>query len=485
MMMKNLGKFVLLFFIAVPMYASLSVSVDSRKVTEGESVVLTIKARGETMDKLQLVSVCDEDITSSAAGTNITSINGSFSKENTYRYTFTPTQNCTIAPIEMTIDGKKEVSEPIDITVSKMVVTKDSPFILEMVSNTKDVRVGEPFEVVVRLKMRHGAKAVDSKYTPPKMKNIWIKKEEQGNRYEEGDYTVTKLTYVLAVQKPGLHTIGNAQMKIASRTQSRDAWGQWMPTVKWRSYFSNELEINATALPNNTSLVGDLKIEAKADKTKVQANEAVNVELVISGRGNFEDIGSLKPYVSGVSVFEEEPKIDEGIHGGYYQGSWHQKFTFVGDGNYEIPAFSIRYFDTTTQSVKTLQTQAISVEVIGGAVSNQSEKVVVEKADSDQEEPLPTVSEVSGFSYENFGLGLFVGAFLVFILMMIPWKRVPKKKDTVSLADEKSLILFLMPYINDAGVKEMIELLEARVYNGADVSIDKKVLKAMVKKYQA
>lgn len=485
--MKNLGKIVFVLLLSIPMYAGLHVSVDSNRVTQGDSVVLTISASGEKMEKLRLISVCDEDITSSASGTNITSINGSFSKENTYRYTFTPTKNCTIEPIHMNIDGKEEVSKPIAIKVSKMVVTKDAPFILEMKTDAKEVRVGEPFAVQVRFKMRHNAQALDSKYTPPEIKNIWVKKEEQGERFEAGDYTVTELTYIMAAQKTGLQNIGAAQMKIAARTRTRDAWGQWMPTMKWRSYYSNDLDINVTALPKSVTLVGDLKMDISVDAKTVQANEAVNVELAIEGVGNFEDIGSLKPYVANVSVFEEEPKINESIDYGNYKGEWRQKFTFVGDGDFEIPAFHLKYFNTKSQTIKTLTTQPIAISVKGGRVASQKEQVHVEKAqgsDNTQDEHVTVIASEDNLSVKSFGLGILVGLMITFLGFVIPWSKFKFRHDSVSLSDEKSLITLLMPYVDDASVKEMVNLLEARVYNGSDEKVDKKILKNMVKKYQ-
>jgi len=478
--MKNLGKIGILLLVSVALHAGLNVSVDSTKVMQGDSVVFTVRATGDRIEKLQLISLCGEQITSSAMGTNIRSINGNFSKENSFQYTFTPLHDCTIAPISLNIDGKKEVSEAIDIKVSKMPTSKDSPFILEMSTDKKNVRVGEPFAVTINFKMRRDAQAVDSKFTPPEIKNMWIKKEDQGARQEVDNYIVTRLTYIMAAQKEGPQRIGAAHMKIAERTRARDAWGQWLPSVKWRSYYSNELDINVSKLPSGVSIVGDFQMEVHTDKTEAQANEAVSVTLSIVGQGNFEDIGSLKPFVAQVSTFEEEPKIAEALTG----GTWEQKFTFVGDNDFEVPAFKLEYFDTQTQSTKLLSTKPIHVHINGGVVSKVSDEVKVEKADT-----LVSVPTIQHEVKETTSLltigGAFLAGFLVALLLALrPWQYLKVQKETLSIRDEKALIRFLMPYIADNEVKVMVDLLEERVYRGSQKTIDKKALKVMLKKYE-
>lgn len=482
-MMKNLGKVLMGLIMSLPLYAGLQVSVDSQRVTQGDSVVLSVRAQGDNVAPLRMASVCGEPISSTASGTTIRSINGNYTKEQTYTFTFTPTKDCVIAPITLKIDGVEEKSEPISIKLSHMVITKDSPFIIEMKSERTNVHVGEPFIVNIDVKMKHGAQAVDSKFLPPEMKNIWVKKEQQGDRYEEGDYTVTRLTYVMAAQKSGINTIGAANMKIATRSRNRDAWGQWMPSVKWRSYFSQSLDINASPLPDNVNVVGDLSINLGLDKRSVQANEAITATLTISGSGNFEDIGSLKPYVQNVSIFEEDPKITEIIEKGKYSGKWQQKFTLVSDGNYTIPSFKLQYFDTKTQSVKTLETEPVTITVKGGVKKSVKQEVKVERANVAHENEKELVASSQGFSIKDFGLGLLSGIVLSLLLLVVPWKKLKRKNSMPSLSDEKAIITLLMPYRDEVDVKEMIETLEKRVYSGSDVNLDKKALKTMVKKF--
>ena len=362
--MKNLGKILmLLVWGATSLLGAISASVDAERVQMGDTVTLTLKASGQDVEKPSITELCGAKITSTSQGTSMRSLNGRFTKEYLFAYTFTPAKDCRIDPITLTIDGKEERTEPIDIRVVPMEITKESPYILGMYAEKQKVYVGEPLKLVVTFKQRHGSKPVDSKFAPPQVKNFWIKEEADSRRFEEGEYTVTNLTYIIAAQKPGSLTIDPAQIQIATRTASRDVWGQWLPQLKWRTYFSNPLEVEVLPLPEGVSLVGDFAIEAKADKSEIAANEAVNVTITVSGSGNFEDIGSLKPEIGGVAVFDEQPKIDGYIENGAYRGYWKQKLAYVADRSFTVPAITLRYFDPESGSVKTATSEPIEIRV--------------------------------------------------------------------------------------------------------------------------
>jgi hypothetical protein len=54
-------------------------------------------------------------------------------------------------------------------------------------------------------------------------------------------------------------------MRVASRSSREDSWGAWIPTIKWKTYFSNELEFSVKALPSGVDLVGNFTIKATPD----------------------------------------------------------------------------------------------------------------------------------------------------------------------------------------------------------------------------
>ncbi len=481
--MKNLGNYLIaLMMSATTVMGSITASVDATQVQMGESVTFTVKASGQDVEKPAITELCGASISATSQGTSMRSVNGRFTKEYVFSYTFTPVKDCTIDPVALKIDGQEEQSEPVTIRVVPMQITKESPFILEMAPEKQQVYVGEPFKLVVIFKQRRDSKPVDSKFAPPQVKNFWIKEEQQSRRFEEGEYTVTRLSYVIAPQKAGTLAIDPAKIEIATRTASRDVWGQWLPQLKWRSYFSNGVEVEVLPLPEGVTLVGDFSIEATADKEEMEANEAVNVTLKVSGSGNFEDIGSLKPKIEGVALFDEEPKIDGYIENGAYKGHWSQKLAYVADRSFTVPSVALRYFDPQSGTVKTIQSAPLTIRV-KNAPSSKAEPLVIERPAAPEQGAAGGTLFAGGWPIP-FGAGVFAGALLTLLAMLLPWRRWLERDGTarVDPRDYRAVLVQLLPHRGDPEVDAMVTRLEAHLYGGNAEAVDARALKALLKR---
>ncbi len=485
--MINLGKIVFTCILATGLlHAKLTVFVDTDKVTIGEQVRFGITAEGDDVVPPQVESICGEDIVSTSTSTSVQGINGVFSKKQTFEYLFVPTKSCTIEPIEVIVDGVKEMTKPVDITVSPVTITKNSRFILQLETDKKRVYVGEPFTLTVIFKQKHGANAVDSKFTLPSMKNFWVKEESEGRKFEEDGYTVQRLSYVLAPQKSGYHTIKPARIEIAARTQRQDTWGQWFATLKWRTYFSNELELEVLPLPDNLSIVGRFTISAEVDRTEVNASEAVNVTINIKGSGNFEDIKGFKPNIKGAGVFEEEPTTQAYIEKGKYKGVWSQKIALVPTHDVTIAPFTLRYFDLESNRTKTIQTRPITIHVKNATPLSTAEPLKIKRAPTT--ETLPQQQEnvsVATPQGSSFIWGLILGLIVGVLLGLMPWKQWLYRKRSVPVRykNERDVLSVLLQHLDDADAAAMASQLEAKLYEGKQVRIDPKQLKALYKKY--
>jgi len=308
------------------------------------------------------------------------------------------------------------------------------------------------------------------------MKGFWIKGESKPERRDDGEYAITTLQYILAAQREGNLKIEPAQMSIASRSSSRDVWGSFAPQIKWRSYFSNELSLNIKPIPLGASLVGEFTISSKADKTKINPNEAVNVTVEVYGSGNLEDIKTFKPYVENVSVFDEKILV-EGM-------KLTQKLAFVSDNDFVIPPFELKFFNPKTNKIETIATKEIKVEVLGQKVKpelkikrDETQTRVVEKSEDSQ-------VVKSGFSIIWMSLIFALGVVFGVVLMLLkPWSLFKSEK-SINIKDEKLLLVKLLPFKEDKEVKEILDILENNLYSQDKKKIDKKVLKEIVKKYK-
>lgn len=486
--MKNPGSILIVFLtLCTGLYAGVKAELSRDNIALGEKVILRLHVDGESIEEPSISKLCDSKIISTSRSTNMQITNGSYTKEQVLSYSFTPLATCKIEPITVKVDGKYESTAPLSVTVSERVVTKDSPFILTMKAEKSSVFVGEPLKVTINLKQRHNTQTVDSKFALPKLKNFWIKEQQQGRRFEEGNYTVSTVTYIMAAQKSGKQHIDRTQLQVAQRTHSRDAWGQWFPQLQWRSYFSNELDIDVKPLPGGVNLVGDFKITATLDKNEVAVNDAVNLTLRVSGSGNFEDIGSLKPSIDGVNVFEEDASTKAFIEKGVYRGVLQQKIALVSDHDYTIPPIALRYFDPKSKTIKTVSTKALHVSIKGAAKKERPLKI--ERSSDDT----PTKLEHKGLSSQNstpnylWIISLVAGVVLGVLIMLIPWKNFRADKEfsvSVNIRDEKSVLNFLLNFIDDAEVNAMVKQLEAKLYEGKNITIDKKQLKVLLKRHK-
>ena len=477
--MKNLGKIVILltFMLSSTLFGGVVAKVNSQSISAGEMVTLSLVLSGEDVNKPSLFKVCGYDVVSTSSQTSIKMVNLDYQKSYILSYKFMPQDSCTIEAIEVEIDGEMEKTEPIKIEVKAASKTVDSDFELILNTNKEDVYVGEPFNLTLLFKQKRSTEVVDSKFVGPDLKGFWVKGESKPERYNEGEYTVTKIVYTMAAQREGPLKITPAQMRVATRSNTKDSWGSWRPNVKWRAYFSNNVNINASALPVGVSLVGDFRIKAYADKKVISPNEAININLEVTGSGNFEDIKSFKPYIDGVSVFDEKIVLNaKGLS---------QKIAFVSDEDFSIPAFTLKYFDLKTKKIKTISTAVINVSVKG-----EKKKDLILKKDEKEIEQVQVIKEApasTGKSEISNGLigiiffgGLLIGAI---ITLLKPWTAFNREK-TVSIKEPKILLVKLMPYKDDERVLELIDILEKNIYSNADFEIDKKLVKELIEKYQ-
>lgn len=473
--MKNLGKvFLILFLILNTLEASVIGVVDAQKVQRGDIVTFSLKLVGEDIERPNIYDLCGSDVISTSESRSIQMTNNVTTTDYILTYRFEPNKSCTIEPVEVKIDGKKEKTQAIDITVEKVVASQNDEFSLSLHIAKNEVFVGESFELILMLKQKKSAKIVDNKFIQPDLKGFWVKGEPKQERGEDSEFVVTKVTYSLAAQRVGTLDIAAAQMKIASRKKRRNFFGGFFPEVKWQNYFSNDLSIDVKALPSGISLVGDFKIQATVDKTQVQANEAVNITLKVLGDGNLEDIKSFKPYIDGVSIFDEKIAIE--------QNKLTQQIAFVGDESFTIKPFKIKYLDIKTKEIKEIQTQAINIAVTNAIAKKEliikrdnNETLVVEKQ---------VTSSNTGINNIWIGLAFLGGLILGVLIMLIKSFNLLSGKKSLNLKDHKMLLVKLIPYKENNDVKEIVNILENNLYASSKEEIDKKVLKEIVKKYE-
>jgi len=474
--MKNLGKMILLL-VLIPnaMYASVVASVDYKSVSVGETVTYSLTIAGKNLQRPMLDRICNSNVISTSSQTNIEMINGKYNKTKILSYKFMPRKSCEIQPLDVVLDGQTQRTKAIKVEVKPATQDLNADFIMELSADKKEVYVGQPFIMKMLIKQKHTAQALDSKFVAPVMKGFWKSGEPKQEKYDDGAFTITELTYKLSAQREGELKIAPAQLAVASRKNTRDMWGSFMRDVKWKSYFSNELKINAKPIPEGAKFIGDFSINATVDKKQISPNEAVNVTIVVLGEGNLEDITKFKPHIKDVSVFDEKPVI--------FANKFQEKLAIVGDNDFVIPAFSLTFFNPKTKKLETISTGEIAIKV-NDAKPHEALKIkrdeTADVAKVTQPVKIVTAQMLSSMQIVFiFILGLVAG---VLIMLAKPWTAFKREK-SLDIKDEKKLLIKLMPYIQDKEVQNIVNILEYNIYAKDKKIIDKKLLKEIIKKY--
>jgi hypothetical protein len=478
--MKNLGKNIFIIFIlfTTTIYADVKARVEPGVVYSGETATYVLTISGGTVHKPNLTDNCGNSILGTSSQTSIEMINGDYKKSYVLSYEFAPQKSCVIAPTSVEIDGKIEKSNSVKVLVKPATQDKSAAFVLSLKTAKKDLFVGEPFVVHLELKQNKRASVIDSKFIEPDFKGFWVKSKGKATREETPEYVITRASYTLAPQREGNLTIEPAQLRIATRSNHRDMWGSFMPQVKWRSYYSNKLQIHAKPLPNNAKIVGNFTISAVPDKHVITPNEAVNVTVRVKGNGNLEDIGSFKPYIDGVNVFAEKIEIKG--------DTLTQKLAFVSDRDFTIPPFKLAFYNLKRKRVEQIRTKAIKIKVKGSL--NRAKALKIKKSPNEklqiQKGEATKVSESSSVNYIWIVVAFLIGLLIGLLLMIFKPFKVKQREKKLNIKDEKLLLLKLLPYKDsDKDVAKIISILEGNFYGEKKEPIDKKLLKELIKKY--
>lgn len=200
---------------------------------------------------------------------------------------------------------------------------------------------------------------------------------------------------------------------------------------------SNTIKIISISLPSEnvpkdfSGAVGEFSMNAKVDKPQVKANEPISLKMEISGTGNFQLINI--PEVKLPNGFEKyEPKVADQINrSNKITGKKTIEYLLVPRvaGKMVIPPIAFSYFNPTSKSYVTLNSNSFTIEVMKGDGSGDYAGI--------SQEDIKVLGNDIRFIKTDFGsiekkekLNLFsytfwaaVGFPLLALLGLITWKK--------------------------------------------------------------
>ncbi len=330
----------------------------------------------------------------------------------TYTYIVVATKNgtFTIPPAHCTVDGKTVTSNEIRIKVSGQAqqggrqqggrqsgggtgelrpagsTISSSDLFIKVSASKQHVREQEPILLTYKVYTLVGLTQLSGKM--PDLKSFYTREvplpQEKSFKIETLNgrqyRTVTWQQYVMFPQATGKLEIPSITYDgiVAMQNRNIDPFeaffngGSGYIEVK-KQIKAPSITIQVDPLPqrptNFSGGVGSFDISASIDKTEVKANEAVNLRVVVSGVGNMKLL--KQPVVKMPKDFDSyDAKVTDKtkltVNG--LEGSIVYDFLAVPrhQGTFEIPAIEYTYFDTKSNSYKTVRTEPFTLKVAKG-----------------------------------------------------------------------------------------------------------------------
>jgi hypothetical protein len=330
--------------------------------------------------------------------TNMSWVNGKTTSSISYSYVLMAVKEgeFTIGPAVAVANGKAHKTNSIKIAVGKGVNVKqggtqtksggnvsDDLYIKSSVTKRK-VYQGEQIIATYKLYTRVGiagnelVKNADlNGFWSQEIdfgESVWTKEIIGGYRYNVA--TIRKI--VLFPQRAGELEIDPLEMKfIVQRRVSgggQSVFDQFFGRVENVEYSLKSKPIKITVLPHPSNApasfnnaVGALNMTVDVSANEVKANEAVNIKIKISGKGNLPLIDS--PEITFPSDFETyDPKVNDKIKTDGSGVSGSKEFDYLviprHPGQFKLDPVEFVYFNPTTKKYQTISSEPIKINVL-------------------------------------------------------------------------------------------------------------------------
>tara|TARA_R110001583_G_scaffold35843_2_gene118727 strand:- start:866 stop:2632 length:1767 start_codon:yes stop_codon:yes gene_type:complete len=459
----KLLKFYILFFLVLTsqlFFAQIefktSVSKNKLGVNQRFRVEFTVNKQGA--DNFKTPPFSDFKVVAGpSSSVNQSWINGKASYSQSYIYILEPKREGELTIEPATIEYNKELikSNPVNISVTTAVeipkdpnnpeyVAQQNIHLVAEVSNL-DPYVGEGIYVVYKLYVSENISVNDWRVSEsPEYNGFWNQDIEvkdinvRKGKYNGEDYRFIILKRaVLIPQRDGKLVIEPMKMNfsVGIPTGRGDFFGNMITKNINYSTESAIKAVNVKGLPEQgkpidfTGAVGEFDFKVIANKNILKANDAAQIIVEVSGRGNlklFEIPKITTPVELEVYTPEHKENVSTSLNG--LRGSVSDIYTVVPQfkGKYKIPEVAFSYFNPKENKYNTIKVDAIIVDVIEGkelpsSVANINDKLkqnVIENGNDFRFIALKS-------EFKPKVKSEFLNSNLFFLLLLLPFLAIP------------------------------------------------------------
>ena len=416
-------------------------------------------------------------------------INGKKSFEKTYTYYLIPLKKgvFTIKQSSIEIAGQVYKTNPIKIAVGNAVAEERDPYdpyannpyyqqqrqqqqqqqaqtnlgkdgvhLVAEISNPNPY-LNEPITVVYKIYVsnRSGVRSWNQ-IANPKYSNFWSQNIDikqfsiQQGKFKGEDYRYAVLRKtVLYPQKSGKLEIAplSLDVEVEIPTGQADIFGRQQMTVGTKRVSAGAKVINVKPLPelgkpaDFSGAVGSFDFKVTPSKTKLKNGESLDLNIMVSGKGNLKLFTLPKPIVpSSLEMYDPVHKENVTTPLSGMTGNISDVYTIIPQfkGNYPIQPLTFSYFDLGTKTYKTIISQPINIEVLDGPTATGND--IASKNNANKSKVLQNQTfafiklktSLSGLKSEEF-----LGSILFYVLLLLPFLIIPvimvikKKKEAI------------------------------------------------------
>ncbi|HLW33889.1 MAG TPA: BatD family protein [Aequorivita sp.] len=392
-------------------------------------------------------------------------INGKRSFSKTYSYFLAPQNRGKILIGQATIEinGETYKTLPVEVEVTAAVevpkdgnnaeyVASENVHLIAEVSDSNPY-LNQAITVTYKLYVSHDVSITSQwrEIDTPKYADFWSQNIDNQNNYKvyEGkfqgqDYRYVILrTTVLYPQKTGKLEIEPLTLDIPIDVQGsrRDFFGRRIMERVNKTISAGKRTIDVKPLPlagkpdGFTGAVGDFQFDVSSNKTKLNANESLQMDIKVSGKGNLKLFTlPVAKLPSSLEVYEPERQENITTTANGMQGTITESYTIVPQykGTYPINPISFSFFDPKTEKYRTITSKDFTIEVEGGGLaasntgaSTQEKKQVLSKDNFKYIKLDANLTPVSAAPFFKSGLfwTLLGGPFLLIPLFIIAGKK--------------------------------------------------------------
>jgi len=301
----------------------------------------------------------------------------------------------------ITIGGERYATEEKRVEVTAAVANPNAPKTAQDVANESlylvaSISKPSPYEneaVLVTYTLYFSPQVYINNFVPvdnPSYNNFWSQDipineyETRKTTYKNELFNAVDLKQVvLYPQKSGELPIEpfSLELYVQIPTGRRDFFGDPIMRSATKVVSAGSSVLNVKALPsadrpqNFSGAVGSFNFETTANKTTLDANESLQIEVKVSGAGNLKLLKLPELNLpSSLEQYEPEFNDEVTVSAAGMKGAVSQTYTVVPRyvGNYPVNTLNFTYFDPEKERYVSLSSAPLSISVENGPVRSTS-----------------------------------------------------------------------------------------------------------------